>query len=318
MASNTTEDALASEALDWLIALSEAPGDDALRARFEAWRCRSGAHASAWREASLVDGLIGASRNLVAMPGRDTLVAARPAPRRHSLRHASIWAAFAAACLVLALLPALDRRMRADHVTGTGEQREIALGEGSSVALGPDSAIAIDLSAGQRKVTLIGGEAFFQVSPDPARPFVVIAGEVKATVLGTAFDVRRTASGAVVSVREGMVGVEGAAASTRLGAGEWASIADGTLAGRGHVAPQLVAAWRYGQIAVKDQTVADSIDILRRTYGGLIVLRGDGLAGQRITGLYDLSNPGEALTAMVAPHGGRVTRLTPWVLVVGD
>jgi FecR protein len=65
----------------------------------------------------------------------------------------------------------------------------VTLADGSHVELNSQSAIAIHYDAGQRRVRLLEGEAWFEVSPDPVRPFVVEASGGTVTALGTAFNV---------------------------------------------------------------------------------------------------------------------------------
>jgi transmembrane sensor len=59
-------------------------------------------------------------------------------------------------------------------------------------------------------VELTTGEAHFAVAHDTARPFIVSAGGIAVRAVGTAFNVRYTAAGAVeVTVTEGKVSVSG-------------------------------------------------------------------------------------------------------------
>ncbi|MFX9169461.1 FecR domain-containing protein, partial [Acinetobacter baumannii] len=78
--------------------------------------------------------------------------------------------ALAAGLAGLSLTP-LATRLRADHATGVGERRDLALADGSHVLLNTDSALSVDYTADRRGVALQRGEAFFAVARDPARPF---------------------------------------------------------------------------------------------------------------------------------------------------
>ena len=98
--------------------------------------------------------------------------------------------------------------MRGRHQTRKGETRQLALPDGSVVTLNTDSDISVRLSENLREVRLLRGEALFDVAPDKARPFVVLAGSTQARVLGTSFLVRALAEEPVqVLVREGVVEV---------------------------------------------------------------------------------------------------------------
>jgi transmembrane sensor len=97
--------------------------------------------------------------------------------------------------------------LRADYVTGAGETMLVRLPDGSVMHLAADSAVQLAQDGARRGVRLLAGEAFFQVVPDAGRPFIVAAGDLSATDVGTAFDVRLASAGAAVAVREGLVDV---------------------------------------------------------------------------------------------------------------
>ncbi len=86
----------------------------------------------------------------------------------------------------------------------------VALPDGSSVWLYPQSRLryATSFNGTQRKVSL-WGKAFFEVSRDPARPFIVSAREMITEVLGTSFTVEAYENQAsfLVTVKTGRVSV---------------------------------------------------------------------------------------------------------------
>ncbi|HWL00441.1 MAG TPA: FecR domain-containing protein, partial [Parapedobacter sp.] len=72
--------------------------------------------------------------------------------------------------------------------TPAGAVWEVQLPDGSKASLNAQSSLrfASDNFGDQRRVSL-GGEAYFEVAHDVGKPFVVEAGEVEVTVLGTDF-----------------------------------------------------------------------------------------------------------------------------------
>ena len=68
--------------------------------------------------------------------------------------------------------------------------KEVILPDGSVVTLNSNSEISYP-SRFRKKIreVEIAGEAFFNVTPDPNRPFVITAGETQIKVLGTSFNV---------------------------------------------------------------------------------------------------------------------------------
>lgn len=318
-ASDEEDDKAAIEAAYWSLTLEEEPGNAELRARFEAWLAANPANRAAWSDTIQVQDLIASPGYAAhrARRGRQPLAAVGtmprvPSPRRTGL---ALVALAAAACIALFALPGVVLRFEADHLTATAETRSVALEDGSTVALAPDSALEIVPGAG-RTIRMLKGEALFQVTRDPSRPFRVLANGVETTVLGTAFDVRLQDNGAVVAVREGVVRVDRAAVSERLEAGDWVSIVADRVAARGAVPTKEVAAWQAGRIIARDRSIADVVDEIRRSFRGVIVVSDEAFGRQRVTGVYNLTDPVAALRAAVAVHGGTVRQYSPWLLVV--
>ena len=64
-----------------------------------------------------------------------------------------------------------------------------------------------DETENEREVTLLKGEAMFEVAKDPARPFRVLSGSVILEAIGTRFNVYRRENTTMVTVEEGRVSV---------------------------------------------------------------------------------------------------------------
>ncbi|GGF69124.1 iron dicitrate transporter FecR [Azorhizobium oxalatiphilum] len=331
-----TEEA-AQAAADWLIRLRAAPDDDGQALRFETWLAAHPAHQAAFDQVCLAWNLLeeqpaghipapltarpAAPRRRAPQHGTRRPAPAQPAPPRR-LRPWRVAALAAVAAGVLALaLPGILLRMEADYITGTGETRVVQLADGSTVTLGAGSALAAHFSAGQRDVTLIAGEAFFDVAHDAARPFTVAGEDMRVRVLGTAFDMRIGSATADVALARGAVeasfGTGAAIQSRRMTPGDLLhyDTAQGTLT-QERVAPDEIGAWREGRLVVVDATIGDVVERIRRYHPAWIALPDATLAAERVTGAYDLRHPDAALTALVEPFGGQVHTLSPYLRVI--
>lgn len=293
-------------ALDWLLALRAAPADRGLRRRLDAWLAADAGHRRAFAEAQRVWDVTGA---LPADRG------AWPAPAASRPRRWPAMAAVLVVGLVTSLLaPPAWERLQHDYVAGTAQRLEAALPDGSRLQL--DAGSVADFSAGAtaRTLTLHHGAVYLEVATDAGRPFRVAAGNTRVTVTGTRFTVRRLGATTRVAVAEGRVRVEGPAGSGReLGAGQ-ASIGGHAVT----IHPERVAAWRRDRLVLRDVTVAEAVTRLRPYHRGYIHLGDEALATRRVSGIFNLNDPQAALAAVVAPHGGQVTALSPWLLLVGD
>ena len=331
------------EATDWLILLQEEPDDLELRRRFETWLKARPEHRAAWTATRHTAGMIEAAppshrarwEPFVARArgGASGSPAARaPEPRADKARQgavaavphrrrAPLFAALAAAaCLAIVFLPDLLLRMQADYETATGEIRTLRLDDGSTVVLAPDSAIAVAYDEEARRVELLAGEAFFEVVPSQRQPFLVTAGAVQTTVLGTAFNVLREDEAATIALQHGGVRVEQPSASApvseSLQPGQFVRVSDGGAVVRGTRRPSQIAAWRNGQLIAEDQAMGRLVDRLRRYYDGAIILADDSLADRPVTGVYNLADPLQALRTIAHAHNAKVREITPWLVVI--
>ena len=93
--------------------------------------------------------------------------------------------------------------------TGTVQQ-VITLSDNSKVTLAPNSSLHYSrLFAGENRDVYLEGEAFFQVTKNPIKPFLVYYGKIVTKVLGTSFSIKTNAitGKEEVAVRTGKVQV---------------------------------------------------------------------------------------------------------------
>lgn len=329
--SRPANDGQPRRASEWLVALADHPDDAALRADLQSWLDASPDNRRDWEQMSdLWQGL----GEIGALAGPDDEAAGGgPQPLRPSVgrqlrqglaavsrrRTAGSLAGVALAlCLALAWGPDVLLRVQADQTTATAELRRLVLDDGSRVELAPRSAMAVDFSDRERRLRLLQGRAFFVVAAGDRRPFVVEAQGVEARDIGTEFDVRTGGGETEVAVREGVVEVTrpGTAGVAELHAGERIRIASSGATDRGRLDADTIGAWRKGRLMVENQPVAAVVDALRPYFSGAVLLIGDRLARQPLTGAYNLADPVGALRAVASAQGASVHRVSPWLLVI--
>ena len=311
---------LRAEAVEWLMRLDAAPHDTALRAKFEGWLAESDRHRAAY---AVVEPVWRTSAGLAPPPVAAGVVplAVRAAPpaRRRRVAFAALGAM--AAAVALCFLPALQLRLQADHLTGVAEQRDVTLKDGSKVALDAGSAIAVRDGEKRREVDLLSGQAFFEVTPDRDRPFVVNAAGVSVTVTGTAFSVGISEGGVTVAVREGSVDVTpngGTRPAASLVRGDRLRVKRGGNAVKGRIAADEVASWRDRQLIAYDATVRDVVEQLGRYRGGAVVFADRAIADRLVSGVVDLRKPAEALQALVELQQGSMIEITPYLSIISS
>lgn len=134
--------------------------------------------------------------------------------------------------------------------TGRGEQRYIALPEGSSLWLNWNSEVLVAELENEVHVDVLLGDALFSVSEGTGRQLVVHAGETLAYAPQTQFAVHsHSPQDAFFQVKEGVVTLIGAAAKpVRLAAAEQAYFENGAGSAPRPASPVSIAAWRDGKL----------------------------------------------------------------------
>jgi transmembrane sensor len=308
------------EAFDWVVEIDRRPDDPAVAAAFQAWLARSRAHAVAYRQVRTVWAMAPRLDPALAS-GLRPPASMRPPTMRMSRRQWLSGAGAIAASAALFTTMGGWTDLWADHATATGETRAVTLVDGTRLQLDTDTVVRVSYGSRGRDVTLLRGQAFFDVVRDAARPFAVTAGPARAEVRGTRFDMRLDDRFVAVAVEEGRVAVSFNGHSPLSGdvltSGESLRIDRTTgLARQGAVAPEAVAAWREGRLIVEGWTVAQVLDELGRYHRGVILLRDEELGGRLVSGFYDLTWPLEAVRAVAQSQGGRLREISPWLLVV--
>ena len=146
----------------------------------------------------------------------------QPSSRNKTVRFLKTWYAAAAAAILLGLLiptvthlymkPKTEQTiLYVEEVTQRGEIKTVVLPDQTEVTLNAGSRIIYpDNFAGNERSVELYGEALFDVTSDPARPFTVKTENLNIKVVGTVFDVKEYADDltASVSVTSGKVQVE--------------------------------------------------------------------------------------------------------------
>lgn len=106
-------------------------------------------------------------------------------------------------------------------VNTTGNTLTQVLPDGSTITLNKESSLSfVGGFFNKTRDVKLTGEAFFEVSPDKSKPFIIHVNDVEVTVVGTAFNVKGNNNGTVVVVESGIVKVNNQKDSVRLVAGE--------------------------------------------------------------------------------------------------
>jgi transmembrane sensor len=340
-------DQIYQEASQWFVECRAGDLDDKTRPAFDSWLRKSPEHLKAylelsaiWNEGPLLDphgkfdrdtliAQAAADRDNVidwsgSRNGIESLAAAfAPAQQDHRRFPRRRFAAIAAS-IVLAAAAAFFyvQTVRAPtYATAIGEQRSLALTDGSTVELNSRSKIVVRYSPQGRNVELLQGQALFRVAKDASRPFIVKTGATLVRAVGTEFDVYQKRDGTVVTVVEGRVAIltghalsdpgapPGALDEPRRSNLEFPSVSKGQvgniLVAAGEqltVTPRLIkmaehpnianaTAWTQRQLVFESASLADVADEFNRYNDRQLIVADPRLETFHVSGLFSSTDP---------------------------
>ena len=188
--------------------------------------------------------------------------------------------------------------------TAVGEQKLVRLEDGSRVRLDTDTRLRVRFSDGARRVELASGQAYFEVTGDPARPFTVEAAGTVVRALGTKFDVRRDGDAVRATLIEGVIEVTGApgrGGAWRLAPGQQLATAQPRPAPV-EVDVAQVTSWTSGRIIFDRIPLAAAVAEVNRYSHDQIVLAEDDVAGVPVSGAFDSGDSQAFVAAVTALH----------------
>lgn len=300
------------EAADWLERLNQPVVSTSTLMDFRAWR-REPVRAAAYRELVAAWTAKGARQPGpgLAEPGaaegrRGLLPAYLVGPGPDWLKGAILVVGLAG---VAAAQDPLFDRGRA-YRTGLGEQRLIVLEDGSRVRLDTDTILRVKFRPRDRGVVLERGQAYFEVAPDPARPFRVRSAWTEVRAVGTAFDVRRGADTVRVILVSGRVQVRRVDATAATG---WAltpgqQIDVGPRPGavrRRAVEARSETSWISGRLVFRGEALEAAIAEVNRYARTPVRLEAPSLAATPISGSFEAGNTQAFVAAVAALYGLR-------------
>jgi transmembrane sensor len=215
------------DAAEWFARLEGEEASEATRAEFSAWLIRSPVHIQEFLSVSamhramaavlksepewladLLEEASSGAANVVDIADfatDDLSLPCKPRSLNRFPRGVAVAAVVIMMLAVAAILNLTSIGFADRFATTIGEQRWVALNDGSTVHLNTDSEIRVRMTRKTRRITLLRGEAVFDVEHDPTRPFQVLVDTVLVEAVGTRFNIHRKDGQIIVTVLEGKV-----------------------------------------------------------------------------------------------------------------
>jgi transmembrane sensor len=204
--------------------------------------------------------------------------------------------------------------------TGPAEQRTVELSDGTQVSLNANSRVVVQYDDHVRKVTMMSGEALFDVTRHQPRPFVVVIGNRKVIAMGTSFLVRReepAGSAYAVTLVEGRLAIEPLSwpdalpsnamiGLNLLNPGERLRFADAATEVKDSPSIDKVTAWRRGQLIFDDTSLSEAAAEFNRYGSHKIAINGPAVGKLRVGGVFRIGDPTSFAQAMVSAYHLRI------------
>lgn len=211
------------------------------------------------------------------------------------------WWAVAAAVVLLGVVGFLTAPMWSGNsgssqvfATDNGKVQRWLLSDQSQVTLnsGSQLALAEDFGKAERRMEL-EGEAFFEVTPNPEKPFVIGTGGAEIRVLGTSFNVSAYPGTDLVqvSVNSGKVAFSAKGETLYLVKGQSAVCrpSTGELSLDEEKVVEDALAWQEGQLVFKGTPLREVLVRLEKHYD-LEISASEDLLDQRLTSRFNLNS----------------------------
>ncbi|PKP33981.1 MAG: hypothetical protein CVU00_08905 [Bacteroidetes bacterium HGW-Bacteroidetes-17] len=171
-------------------------------------------------------------------------------------------------------------------------QAEITLSDGSTVFLNANSKLIYPekFEGNSRAVELIG-EGFFEITPNPEKPFIITANNAEIKVLGTKFNVLayKNISKVEVLVESGMVSLSSKNDKKNailLEKGEFGFLNDNMLQESLIPTPNYLS-WKTKVMDFRNEDLVSVLEVINHTYGTNIKLKGEPLKELKLTSKYN-------------------------------
>lgn len=225
-------------------------------------------------------------------------------------------AALATGAIAATVIAVILVRGWADDGTTTrvGEQQARVLADGTRVLLNTDTRIEVSYDQRARRVRLVRGEAWFEVSHRPSWPFLVSVDGEEIRALGTSFIVRHDGDHELsVTLVEGRIVVTPVGAGAEMPLQAPQVMAPGqrlTLSERRAPAidrPELgrIAAWRHGQVDFDETPLREAAAEMNRYSETRVVIADPEIAGLHIGGVFRAGDSDEFVRVVTTAFGLR-------------
>jgi len=201
-------------------------------------------------------------------------------------------------------------------VTGAGESATVTLNDGTVVRVAPESRITFPGQGRDREVSL-EGRAYFSVTEDEGRPFLVHLPDGVVRVLGTRFEVAAREDTVQVAVVEGHVQLSTRGQEVGLAAKQVARANGPTGSVEVEEIEDVfeVVDWLGGFLAFESTPMGEVVDEFQRRFGIQVWIADSSLLDRQVTGWFADQTSEQVIDAICAAIDAQCTTSEGVVLI---
>lgn len=325
---------LQREAQAWVVRLGshQATEDDA-RA-FKRWCAQSRLHAQAFTRAREVWQAMAPAALRVQQQEERVARRRMPVAGRMAGRRALLGGAAAAAVAYLAVSPPLGlwtsvAEWGADYHTATGEQREVALGDGAVLQMNTQTRINMQRTGSAARAEsggagkgdafeLLAGEAEVLADAAGAAQVRVSAAGGTVSALRARFNIRNLDGEVCVTCLSGRVDVARGAQRTQLDAGRQLRYGAAGLGPVAAVDTGIVSAWRRRQLVFNQVPLAEVVAEVNRYRHGRLVITSEALGRSKVQASFSIDRLDDVAFLVRDVYGAELTELPGGIVLLGQ
>lgn len=159
------------------------------------------------------------------------------------------------------------------------------LSDASVVTLNKNSTLTYpEKFVGKTRSVILKGEAFFHVTPNKEKPFIVAVNDLEVKVVGTSFNIKEANGKTEIAVETGIVLVTSHGKTVELKAGEKVNVSreNGMLV-KEAITDQLYNYYRTKEFVCEETPLWKLVDILNEAYGANITIANSSIKTLPIT-----------------------------------
>lgn len=147
------------------------------------------------------------------------------------------------------------------------------LSDGSIITLNKASSLSYPSKfKGDKRAVALKGEAFFNITPDKKKPFIISVDSIEVTVVGTSFNIKAEKESTEIIVETGIVRVATSGQSVELRAGEKIVFNAGGTIAKEKISDKLYNYYRSKEFVCDNTPLWKLVEVIKQAYQTDIVI----------------------------------------------